>query len=452
MTQRSHPRFGTDGVRGRAGTELTAHFVLDLGVVATRAFVEASGRIPTVVVGEDTRASSASLRSALAAGMSAAGGDVVECGVIPTAGVALVTRELGADAGAVVSASHNPASDNGVKFFAAGGQKLPDELESKIQAELDAVVESGGADVCDPARMGSVRQDTDLSETYVRVLLASLGESLAGIRAIVDCANGAASLLGPRVLREAGVTVEAIFDQPDGLNINAGCGATQPGELARRVRVSRADIGLAFDGDADRLVAVDAQGHVVDGDDILAVCAVDLHARGRLTGDGVVATVMSNLGLRRYLSSRGISVEMSPVGDRNVLLSLESNGLSLGGEQSGHLIFRDLAPTGDGLLTALMLCSVLKRSGRPLSELTAEIEKVPQRLVNVALADQGVLDDADELWDVVASVESDLGERGQVVVRASGTEPKLRIMVQADTSDVVDASIDRISAAASRLR
>ncbi|MCC7076122.1 MAG: phosphoglucosamine mutase [Acidimicrobiia bacterium] len=448
--QPTHPRFGTDGVRGRAGTDLTPEFVLVLGSVAARIFAKGGEGAPTIVVGEDTRASSASLRSALASGIAAAGGNVIECGVIPTGGVALVTRELGAEAGAVISASHNPATDNGVKFFGSGGQKLPDAVEAEIQEELDRAMARGGAACAASTDMGEVRRDEGLVDVYVRLLLEASDVSLSGLRVVVDCANGAAYRVGPRILREAGAAVEVICDSPDGRNINAGCGATAPTALAERVRESKADVGLAFDGDADRLVAVDAHGAVRDGDDILAVCAVDLAARRRLRGDAVVATVMSNLGLRRCLAAHGIGVVTSSVGDRSVLIALEDHDLSLGGEQSGHVIFRDVAPTGDGILTALMLCGVITRGGR-LADLTAEIERVPQSLVNVELVDRSVLERAGALWDLVRDIEVELGERGQVVVRPSGTEPKLRIMVQADTAASVDSAIERISQVATRL-
>lgn len=454
MSAHNPPRFGTDGMRGLANTELTPEHVLALGRVAAGVFAQEVGHPPTIVIGEDTRASSHMLRAALSAGIASGGGTVLECGVVPTAGVALLARTLGADAGAVVSASHNPASDNGVKFFAAGGQKVPDHVEADIQACLDAAVDTQSAPAVGSVsadQVGALRVTHELVGNYASMLLDAVSTPLSGLHVVLDCANGAGYEIAPQVFREAGCTVEACFIEPNGANINDRCGAAHPEALAARVRAVGADVGLALDGDADRLVAVDEAGRVTDGDGILAICATDMHSRGELHGDAVVATVMSNMGLRNLLARHGISVVTSDVGDRNVLVEMHKHDLVLGGEQSGHIIFRQIAPTGDGILTALELCQVIVRTKRPLSELAAEMDRVPQRLANVSLADRSVLDRADVLWNAVSDIEAELGDSGQVLVRPSGTEPKLRIMVQAPSSEVVEHYIDRLSKVARAL-
>ncbi len=446
------PRFGTDGIRGVANAELTPELVLALGRAAAPVLAGGVEGRPSVVVGRDTRASGPLLVAALAAGLASAGADVLDVGVVPTGCVAVLVRELGATAGAVVSASHNPAPDNGVKFFAAAGQKLPDEVEAAVEAGLEAVL-AGGFPGGRPTAgdVGAITSALDAVERYRSVLSATVDTPLAGLHVVVDTANGAAHVVGPAALAAAGATVDVVNDNPDGLNINAACGATAPEGLATTVTERGAHVGLAFDGDADRLIAVDEAGRVVDGDHVMALLAVDRKERGRLPGDAIVATVMSNLGLRLAMREHGIDVVESPVGDRNVLVELERHGLVLGGEQSGHVVFTDLAPTGDGVLTALQVCQAMVRSGRPLSELAAVMTRLPQVLVNVPLADRSRLDGAVALWAAVKAVEGELGDTGRVLVRPSGTEPKLRIMAEAPSEATAQDAVDRVAAAARTL-
>jgi len=448
------PRFGTDGIRGVANTELTPELVLVLGraagTVLTR-HADVEGRAE-VLVGRDTRASSDLLSQALAAGLASVGVDVIDLGVIPTGGVAILCRELAAPAAAVVSASHNPAADNGVKFFGPGGQKLASGAEEEIERLLEAPHGSDTeAEMERPvgAAVGRVSYRPEFVERYLEALMRTVEHSLEGLHVVVDAANGAASVVGPEALRRAGATVDVRFAEPDGMNINDGCGATAPAALARAVAESGADCGVAFDGDADRLVAVDARGRVVDGDHILAVCALDRHERGVLQGDGVVATVMSNVGLEVLLREHGIGVRECAVGDRNVLLALEAHGLMLGGEQSGHIIFRDECPTGCGILTALQLLQVMARTSESLASLAGRMTTYPQISTALPLKDRRALDAADTFWQDVRTVEAELSGTGRVVVRPSGTEPVLRIMVQASTETDARSRVDRLVAAAS---
>ncbi|MBX7159022.1 MAG: phosphoglucosamine mutase [Acidimicrobiia bacterium] len=449
------PRFGTDGIRGVANSELSPELVLRLGRAAAHVLGRGAEEArPTFLIGRDTRASSELLAQALAAGLASCGVDVVELGVVPTAAAALLCRDLGAAAGAIVSASHNPAADNGVKFFARGGTKLTAADEEEIERLLEAEEgrnpeDAGGLPRPIGGDVGRITMRPELAERYAEILLATVDTGLDGLRVVVDAANGAASVLGPEVLRRLGAQVEVRFAEPDGTNINEGCGATSPAALAAAVVESGADLGIAFDGDADRLIAVDHTGRVVDGDHILAVCAIDLHARGDLRGDAVVATVMSNVGLEVLLRENGIGVLECPVGDRNVLLALEEHDLVLGGEQSGHVIFRHLSPTGCGLLTALQLLQVVRSSGASLADLAGAMKSYPQVAVAIPLDDRARLDSATAFWDVVAATEADLGDSGRVVVRPSGTEPVLRVMVQAPSETAAGEAVERITSAAS---
>jgi phosphoglucosamine mutase len=440
-------RFGTDGVRGVANVDLTPEDVLHLGRCAGTLLAgqAASPENAAFVIGEDTRRSSPMLSAALAAGLASVGADVLDLGVVPTAAVAIVTRELGYTGGAVVSASHNPAADNGVKFFAAGGQKLDDAVQQEIEAALVArdfpVQRPSGVAV------GRILHDSSMVSHYSDALLATVDTPLVGLRIVVDAANGAAYRLGPQILERAGAVVEVRHAAPDGSNINDGCGATAPDDLAGAVLEAGADMGVAFDGDADRLIAVDDKGDLVDGDAILVVCALDRLRRGRLRRSGVVTTVMSNQGLFVALRDNGVTVVEAAVGDRNVLVELERHGLDLGGEQSGHIVFRDLAPTGCGIITALQLAQIVVRERKPLSELVSAMHRYPQVLRNVPMPSRDAVDSAAELWAEVASVAGELGDTGRVVVRPSGTEPKLRIMVQAPTQALAEAAAERIAAA-----
>jgi phosphoglucosamine mutase len=439
-------RFGTDGVRGLANVELTPELALALGRAAARVL----GADRPFVLARDTRRSGPMLEAALAAGLAAEGADVVLAGVLPTPGAAYLSQSRDCPA-AVLSASHNPFSDNGIKFFARGGRKLSDEVEARVEAELDALL-TGRAAVTrvEGAAVGRASRDEAALQEYESRLLTTLGgRRLDGLRVVIDCGNGAAAVAAPRVLAQLGAKVENvdIGAHPDGTNINAGCGSTHPGPLQAEVVERGAAAGLAFDGDADRLVAVDERGGLVDGDHILAIAALDLRARGCLRHDTVVATVMANLGFHQAMAAEGIRVETTPVGDRSVLEAMEAGGFSLGGEQSGHIIFGDLATTGDGLLSGLVLLDVLARAGRPLSELAGVVVKLPQVLRNVRVADRAGLPDAAAFWGEVAAVEAELAGSGRVLVRPSGTEPLVRIMVEAATEEAAQAYTDRLAGA-----
>ena len=433
-------RFGTDGVRGVANAELTPELALALG----RAAAHVLGPAKALVVGRDTRRSGPLLEAAFVAGVASAGVDPLLLGVAPTPAVAWVSADVDIP-GAVISASHNPFADNGIKLFAAGGRKLPDELETAIEGELAAGAAADdrptGAEVGTPVPM------PDHVDAWAAAVASTLGgRRLDGMRVVVDCANGSASTIGPEVFDGLGAEVHALHARPDGTNINAGCGATHTGDLRRAVVDLRADLGLALDGDADRCIAVDAAGREVDGDRILAVLAVDRQERRALPGSTVVVTVMSNLGFRNAMAAHGIHVVDTAVGDRNVLEALEAGGWSLGGEQSGHVIQRDLATTGDGILTGLHLCDVVARTGRPLADLAAVMTSLPQVLRNVPLPRRGV-DVAALVADDVAAAERRLGANGRVLLRPSGTEPVVRVMVEAGTEDEANAVADELVAA-----
>ena len=438
-------RFGTDGVRGLANAELTPELVLALGRAAAR-FLGGDA----FLVGRDTRLSGPMLQAALTAGLTSEGCNVVDLGVLPTPAVAARSAQLGLPA-AMISASHNPYPDNGVKLFAAGGRKLSDAAEHGVQAELDRLL--GAAVTNDPkvaAEVGRVDRDDEAADAYVGQLLQALdGRRLEGMRIIVDCSNGAASGVAGAVLRGAGADVSLIHAAPDGTNINHGCGSNHPELLQAAVRDSPGThLGLALDGDADRVVAVAADGTVIDGDHIIGLCAVDLHQRGRLAGDAVVVTVMTNLGFRLGMARRGIDVVETKVGDRYVLEALEERSLSLGGEQSGHVIFRELATTGDGLLTGLLLADVVHRSGRALLDLAPEVmTRLPQVLRNVIVADRAGLQHATAVWDEVAAVEAELGDQGRVLLRPSGTENLVRVMAEAPTEEAAAGAVARVEAA-----
>jgi phosphoglucosamine mutase len=438
--------FGTDGVRGVAHVELTTSLVTALGQAAARVV----GPGPWLI-GRDTRASGPSMAAALAAGLAAEGERVTDVGVLPTPVVAFLSEQRGVPA-AMISASHNVYTDNGIKLFRAGGRKLTDDVEERLEAELRALVGASGApegDVPDLATVATA--DPDPAGAYVAHLVAALEDRrLDGMHVVLDCANGAASALAPEVLARFGAEVEVLHAAPDGTNINAASGSTHPEALQARVVAAQADVGLAFDGDADRVLAVDHTGAVVDGDHLLAICAVDLQAQGALAADTVVVTVMTNLGFHLAMAERGIAVVTTNVGDRYVLEALEEGGLTLGGEQSGHIIFRDVATTGDGLLTGLRLLDIVRRSGRTLAELAASaMTRLPQVLRNVAVADRDGLDGAPAVWDEVAAVEATLGGRGRVLLRPSGTEPVVRVMVEAPTEAEAEAAVERLCAVVS---
>jgi len=434
-------KFGTDGVRGVAGIELTTEFAVRLGRAAARVLGDDDSGA-TVVIGGDTRESTPSLDHALSAGFRAEGISVVSLGVAPTPMVAFEAQRRGA-LGAVVSASHNPFFDNGIKLFAAGGLKLTDDVEQRIEAELERI--EPGADLA----LSTVAAPAADHSAYVDHVVRYLeGRRLDGLRVVLDAANGAASVVGPDVLRAAGAEVIVISADPTGRNINDGCGATVPANVAAAVLEHGADVGVALDGDADRLIAVDHRGSVVDGDHIIAIVASDLLSKRELRHDTVVVTVMTNLGFRIAMREAGIDVVETAVGDRYVLEALAAGGYSLGGEQSGHVIFADHATTGDGVLSALALLDAVNRSGKQLSELAAlAMTSLPQVLVNVRVARRAP-DVAERLADDIARVETSLGDAGRVLVRASGTEPLVRVMVEAPTHDAARAAADDLAAVA----
>ena len=484
--------FGTDGIRGAAGRDLTAGLAMDIAASAASVLTESdapvsgpvargkggaqgSGRRPFAVVGRDPRASGEFLEAAVVAGLAAGGIDVVRLGVIPTPGVAYLTAAMGAEFGVVLSASHNPAPDNGIKFFARGGVKLPDAVEDKIEARLaglgrvpeDQGAASNGsrdlgahdhpADARGPAGVpaagfGRVTDASDQPEQYLEHLLNSVqgrpgypASPLKGLRVVVDCAHGAASRYAPELLRRAGADVITIGADPDGLNINAGCGSTSLGALSAAVREAGADAGIAHDGDADRCLAVDASGQVVDGDQILAVLAIALKAEDRLAGDTVVATVMSNLGFRHAMRAAGIDIVETPVGDRYLIAAMLGGKFTLGGEQSGHIIMLDHATTGDGMLTGLHLLAETARQGRPLAELASVMTRYPQVLINVPGVDKKRVASSPALTDAVSAAKAELGDAGRVLVRPSGTEPAVRIMVEAEDAGQADRLARRLA-------
>lgn len=429
--------FGTDGVRGLANREVTADLALGLAQAAARilgAAARSEGRRPVAVLARDPRISGQFISAAVAAGLASAGVDVFDAGVIPTPAAAYLIANIDADFGVMISASHNPAADNGIKFFAAGGRKLPDETEDRIEAALGVPsLTPTGADV------GRIRRFSDAEDRYVVHLLGSLGTvRLNGLHVVIDCAHGAAAGISPEVFTDAGATVTVIGNDPDGLNINDGVGSTHLGHVAAKVLEVGADIGIAHDGDADRCLAVDASGTVVDGDQIMAIIANSLHRRGALKDDTLVATVMSNLGLKLAMADAGIRVVETRVGDRYVLEAMNEGTYSLGGEQSGHVIMSDYATTGDGVLTGLQLAAEMARTGKSLAELAAIMTVYPQILVNVRGVTRDGVHEDEVLAAAVAEAEAELGSDGRVLLRPSGTEPMVRVMVEAKTQEVAD--------------
>lgn len=418
--------FGTDGVRGQANTELTAELAFRLGLAAAGVLATEEQR-PLLLIGKDTRVSGDMLEAALAAGAAAAGCDVLLLGVLPTPGVAVLTRQLGASAGAVISASHNPYDDNGIKFFSADGFKLPDAIEERMEeliATVDSLVLPAGDGV------GRIRCCRDAAERYCSWLHSRLSPDLRGLKLVVDAANGAAAPIAAQVFSRLGAEVVMIADQPDGRNINRDCGSTHLAGLRRKVVKTGADLGLAFDGDADRLLAVDEAGREVDGDQIIAVFTRHLRAAGQLRHNCVAITVMSNLGLRQALEGMEVAVEETVVGDRYVMERMLQKDLCLGGESSGHIILRDHSTTGDGLLAALLLLSILRAEGQTLSQLAAVMTRLPQILINVRVRTKVGWQDNAAIAAAAAEAEARLAAGGRLLLRASGTEPLLRVMAE----------------------
>lgn len=442
------PLFGTDGVRGLAnGPVLTADLALTLaqatavvlGQGRTAEARKAAGKRLTAVVARDPRVSGHFLSAAVEAGLASSGVDVLDAGTLPTPAAAFLVADRDADFGVMISASHNPAADNGIKIFARGGVKLPDVVEERIESAMAGEkLQPVGADV------GRISRFADAEDRYVVHLLASLPNRLDGIHVVLDCAHGAASGVSPETFRDAGARVTVIGADPDGLNINDGVGSTHLDQLALAVLRHGADVGIAHDGDADRCLAVDAKGDVVDGDQIMAILAVAMKNRGHLKDDTLVATVMSNLGLHRAMRDHGITVEQTAVGDRYVLERMNEGGFSLGGEQSGHVIMSEFATTGDGLLTGLHLLAEMARQGKTLAELASIMTVYPQVLLNVKGVDRTRVDDA-AVTAAVAAEEALLGDSGRVLLRASGTEPLVRVMVEASDAQVAHEVAERLA-------
>lgn len=439
--------FGTDGVRGLANRDLTAELALSLAAAAAHVLGDSGGAgldgpRPVAVVGRDPRASGEFLEAAVVAGLASAGVDVLLAGVLPTPAIAFLTERHGASLGVMLSASHNAMPDNGIKFFDAQGFKLPDTTEDAIEARLleawDRPIGSG---------VGRVRPLPTAGREYIDHVLGVVSTPLAGLSVIVDCANGAASIVSPEAMRRAGADVLAIHASPDGLNINEGCGSTHLDDLIAAVVEHGADIGIAHDGDADRCLAVDAEGNVIDGDQILAILATAMRDRGTLARDTVVATVMSNLGVRIAMEEQGITMVATAVGDRYVLEEMRERGYALGGEQSGHVVMLDRATTGDGVLTALALLDRMAETGSSLKDLAAIMRRLPQVLINVEGVDRSRLAESAEVAAVVEVVERELGAEGRVLLRPSGTEPLVRVMVEAPTAEAAQDAAEAIAAA-----
>jgi phosphoglucosamine mutase len=434
--------FGTDGVRGLANGELlTPELAVALSASAARVLAERNRtRRPVAIVGRDPRASGEMLEAAVVAGLSSAGADAVRVGILPTPAVAYLVGELGAELGVMISASHNPMPDNGIKLFAAGGHKLPDSVECAVEEGLGAAAERPTG-----AAIGRVRDLPDAAARYRDHLLAATPASLAGLRVVVDCAHGAASTVAPEIYRRAGAEVVALNAEPDGLNINDGVGSTHIDAVRDAVRAHGADLGIAHDGDADRCLAVDAAGAEVDGDQIMAVLAVAMREADELARDTLVATVMSNLGLHLAMQEAGITVRTTAVGDRYVLEELREGGFSLGGEQSGHVVLPQYSTTGDGLLTALRLMARMAATGRSLADLAAILTPLPQVLRNVQVADKAAVAGSAAVRDAVEAAEVELGGSGRVLLRPSGTEQLVRVMVEAPTAEQAQATAVRLA-------
>ena len=435
--------FGTDGVRGVANRDLTVSLTLNLAQAAAKVLGETArneGRRPIAIIGRDPRISGEYLASAVAAGLASSGVDVFDAGVVPTPATAFLTADFSADFGVMISASHNPAPDNGIKFFAAGGHKLADEIEDQIEAAMQSelLAPIGGA-------VGRVQRFADAEDRYLVHLLGAIPNSLEGLKVVIDCAHGAASAISPQAFADAGAKVIVIGNDPDGLNINAGYGSTHMSALQSAVLENDADMGFAHDGDADRCLAVDHTGAIVDGDQLMAILALSAKANGTLARNTLVATVMSNLGLRIAMKDAGITMLETKVGDRYVLEQIREGGYTLGGEQSGHIIFSRYATTGDGILTALMIAAESKATGKKLSELAAQMKIYPQVLINVRGVDLSRVDSDAGLQEVVREAEAELGNNGRVLLRASGTEPLIRVMVEAADQGTAHSWADRIA-------
>ena len=434
--------FGTDGVRGVANSELTPEIAFKLGRFGGFVLTKDQDR-PKVLIGRDTRISGHMLEGALVAGLLSIGAEVMRLGVISTPGVSYLTKVLGAQAGVMISASPNPVAANGIKFFGPDGFKLSDEQELEIEALIDQDVDSlprpTGAD------LGQVNDYFEGGQKYLQFLKQTVDEEFDGIHVALDCAHGATSALAMHLFADLDADISTMGASPNGLNINDGVGSTHPESLAAFVKEKQADVGLAFDGDGDRLIAVDEKGEIVDGDQIMYICAKYMKETGRLKQDTVVSTVMSNLGFYKALEQHGIKSIPTAVGDRYVVEEMRKNGYNLGGEQSGHIIFLDFNTTGDGLLTGLQLVNIMKATKKPLSELAGEMKKFPQKLVNIRVTDKYHVTDNEQVKEVISKVEEDMNGNGRILVRPSGTEPLVRVMAEAPTSELCDAYVNIIA-------
>ena len=443
--------FGTDGIRGVANETLDCRLAYRVGQAAAISLTKKPGVKPSVVIGKDTRISSDMLEGALIAGLTASGCNVVRLGVIPTPGVAYLTVKLHADAGVVISASHNPFEHNGIKMFSGEGFKLSDALEEEIES---LILREGELPVKTGAALGQVMDGAFTAEQYLDHLASTVGQ-LPRMRVLIDCANGAASATARKLFSRFALNVDYINDTPNGVNINNHCGSTHIEMLAEKVREGGYALGLAFDGDADRCLAVDENGGLIDGDQIMAICADTLTKQGKLTGSGFVATVMSNIGLHKYCAEHGLRLLCAAVGDRNVLEMMQREGMALGGEQSGHIIFLEHMTTGDGQLAALQLLSILAQSGRRASELASAVTRYPQVLLNVRVGgndEKKAIMESQLLGEAIRKAEAGLGGNGRVLVRASGTEPLIRVMVEAGSEQTARETAETLAHAVENLQ
>ena len=431
--------FGTDGIRGLANRELTAELALNVAIATAHILVANKGaqsKRPHAIVGQDSRASGEFLEAAVVAGLTSAGIDVYRVGILPTPAIAHLVAESEADLGVMISASHNAMPDNGIKIFARGGEKLDDKIEAAIEARVSELKSGAIWERPTGTEVGRAISDESATERYLKHLLASVKTSLKGLKIVVDCANGASSFVAPEALRRAGAEVVAIYNAPDGWNINDGCGSTHLDKLRAAVAKEGADFGIAHDGDADRCLAIDGKGNDVDGDVIMTILALGFKARGALTSNTIVGTVMSNLGFIKAMKEADIKVISTAVGDRYVLEEMLKNNFSLGGEQSGHLIMREYANTGDGILTALALAQEVAKSGKSLNELASAMQRFPQILINVKDVAKEKLDGSKVIKEAISAAELSLGDKGRVLLRASGTEPLVRVMVEAQSDSL----------------
>jgi len=439
--------FGTDGIRGTVNAHpMTSRIAMDVAVAAGHIFRENLSHRPTVLIAKDTRLSGYQIEPAMVSGFTSAGWDVLLLGPMPTPAVAALTRSMRADMGVMLSASHNPYQDNGIKLFGPQGFKLSDEVESQIEATVERMAQEGPEfALADPDKLGRVRRLDGAAGRYMELVKASFPDDLRldGMKVAVDCANGAAYRIAPRILYELGADVIEFGVEPNGLNINDQCGATAPKGLRLKVLETGADIGLALDGDADRLIVVDEQGRVIDGDQIMALMTLNMKETGRLQGEGLVTTVMSNLGLERFLEAEGMKIERTKVGDRFVLERMKALGWNVGGEQSGHMILSDYATTGDGMVAALQVLSVMVRQDRTASDVLNMFSPVPQVLKNVRFSGANPLE-TQPVQDVIKAVEADFGKSGRLVIRKSGTEPLIRVMAEGDDAKAVEKAVDQI--------